>query len=282
MIKVMEQPTRVREEDATPPRVERDKAMSKVVEQSPRVREEAATPPSVDGDIIAKVPRFSKQECEADTPARKTRSQRRTLAQEVIYSFMKITSTPATPKNLASRKFPMKLLCKIAGAVLDGSTGELHEYRHLRINPQYRQVWGKSFGDEIGRFAQGIPNRVDGTDTMFFINENKIPNNRRRDVTYRQIVCDVRERKAEKNRTRLTVGGNRINYPGDAGTPTACLLTVKLLVNSVVSTAGAEFMTLHIKLFYLDTPLARYEYLRLKLSNLTKDIIEQFVLKVKK
>ena len=63
----------------------------------------------------------------------------------------------------------MKLLCKIAGAVLDASTGELLEYRNLRINPQYRQVWGKSFGNEIGRLAQGMPNRVDGTDTMFFI-----------------------------------------------------------------------------------------------------------------
>ena len=51
----------------------------------------------------------------------------------------------------------------------------------------------------------------------------------------------------KKNRTRLTVGGDRINYLGDVGTPTASLLTVKLLVNSVLSTAGAEFMTIDIK-----------------------------------
>ena len=105
---------------------------------------------------------------------------------------------------------------------------------------------GESFGGEIGRLAQGIPNRVEGTDTMFYINENEIPNNRQRNVMYGRIVCNVREGKSEKNTTRLTVGGNKINYPGDVGTPTACLLTVKLLVNSVVSTAGAEFMTLDI------------------------------------
>ena len=69
----------------------------------------------------------------------------------------------------------MKLLCKISGAFLDGSTGELLEDRHLRINPQYRQVWGKQFGNEIGRLVQGMPNRADETDTMFFIDENKIP-----------------------------------------------------------------------------------------------------------
>ena len=51
--KVVEQPTRVMEEDATLPWVERDKAMSKVVEQPPRMREEAATPPRVDCDRIA-------------------------------------------------------------------------------------------------------------------------------------------------------------------------------------------------------------------------------------
>ena len=61
----------------------------------------------------------------------------------------------------------MKLLCEILGAILDASTEELLEYRQLRINPQYRQVWGKSFGSKIGRLAQGIPNRVDGTDNMF-------------------------------------------------------------------------------------------------------------------
>ena len=210
------------------------------------MREEASTPPRMDCNRIVEFPRFRKQEYESDTPARNTRAQRRTLTQDVMYFGMNITSTPATPRNLASQKFPMKLLCKIAVAVLDGSTGELLEYRHLRINPQYRQLWGKSFGNEIGRLAQGMPNRFDGTDTMFFIDKNKIPKNRRRDVTYGRIICGVQEGKSEKNRIRLTVGVNQINYPGDVGTPTTCLLTVKLLVNSVVFTAEADFMTLDI------------------------------------
>ena len=95
------------------------------------------------------------------------------------------------------------------------------------------------------------------------------------------MVCDVREGKEEKNRIRLTVGVNIINYPGDVGTTTACLLIVKLLVNSVVSMAGAQFMTLDIQNFYLNIPLAGYEYLRLKLSNLPEDVIEQYGLKDK-
>ena len=48
-----------------------------------------------------------------------------------------------------------------------------------------------------------------------------------------------------------------------------------------MSTAGAEFTTLDIKNFYLNTPLARYEYLRLKLTNLPEDVIEEYGLKEK-
>ena len=140
-------------------------------------------------------------------------------------------------------------------------------------------MWEKSFGNEIGRLAQGMPRQVDGTNTLCFIDEEKIPRDRIKDVTYGRVVCDVREGKTEKKRTLLTVGGDRINYPGDVSTPTACLLIVKLLVNSVISTEGAEFMTLDMKNSYLNTPLAQYKYLRLKLSNFPDDVIEEYNLK---
>ena len=63
----------------------------------------------------------------------------------------------------------MKLLYEIAGAVLDGETGEMIEYCHLRISPRYRDVWGKLSGNEIGRLSQGMPGQIDGTNTLFFI-----------------------------------------------------------------------------------------------------------------
>ena len=40
-------------------------------------------------------------------------------------------------------------------------------------------------------------------------------------------------------------------------------------------------MTLDIKNFYLNTPLARYEYFRLKLSNFPDDVTEEYNLKEK-
>jgi hypothetical protein len=64
----------------------------------------------------------------------------------------------------------------------------------------------------------------------------------------------------------ITMGGNLINYPGDCRTPTADLLTVKLLLNSAISTLNAKFMTLDLEDFYLMTPMKLYEYFRMKLE----------------
>jgi hypothetical protein len=76
-------------------------------------------------------------------------------------------------------------------------------------------------------------------------------------------------------------GGDRVHYPGDAGTPTADQLTVKLLINSIISTAGAKFMTMDIKDFYLNTPMARYKYMRLRIADMPDDVIEHYNLRDK-
>ncbi len=81
-------------------------------------------------------------------------------------------------------------------------------------------------------------------------------------MTYGLITCLVQPEKIDKpNRTRLVAGGNRVHYPGNAGTSTANLLTVKLLLNSFISTPNAKFMTMDIKDFYLITPMGRFEYM---------------------
>ena len=74
--------------------------------------------------------------------------------------------------------------------------------------------------------------------------------------------------------TCLTVGGNLIVYPGDCGSPTVDLLTVKLLLNSVISTPNAKFMTIDIKDFYLNTLMDRFEYMKLKLRDLPKYFVK--------
>ena len=46
----------------------------------------------------------------------------------------------------------------------------------------------------------------------------------------------------------LVAGGDRDHYPFDTGTPTADLLTVKLLINSVISTPGLRFFAMDRKI----------------------------------
>ena len=94
-----------------------------------------------------------------------------------------------------------------------------------------------------------MPGRNEGTNTLSFIDKKDIPSTRWNDVAHSRIVCNVRLQNEEVNRTRLTFGGQNLDVPMDCGTPTASLLTIKLLLNSVISTPGARFMTLDIKDF---------------------------------
>ena len=171
-----------------------------------------------------------------------------------------------------------------AGPVLDAETGTELEHRQLHKHPNYKQVWDESYANELGRLCQGIgkspteptKKRVEGTDTFRPIKHNDIPLDRRMDVTYTRVVCEVRPQKAEPNRTRITIGGNRIAYPGDTGTKTGSLESVKLILNDTLSTPNAKFACFDISNFYLGTPLDRPEYVRIKLSDIPQEFIDEY------
>ena len=159
--------------------------------------------------------------------------------------------------------------------MLDEDTGELMEYRKIMRKPKYRQLYRNSYAKEIGRLAQDMPGLVEDTNTMFLIEKQYIPVNRWKDVTYGRVVVDYCPDKSDPYRTRLTVGGDRVNYPGYCGTSTVSLTTVKLLLNRIFSTINARFMTIDIKDFYLNTPVTRSEYIRLRFSNLPESVVQQ-------
>jgi hypothetical protein len=119
------------------------------------------------------------------------------------------------------------------------------------------------------------------TNTIQIIHQHEVPKERMKDVTYGQFVCTVRPEKAEPNRTRFTVGEDRINYPGKVAKFTADMLVAKMLFNSVISTKGARFMTMDISNFYLMTPLHRPEFIRMKLSDIPDKIIDEYKLRNK-
>ena len=124
----------------------------------------------------------------------------------------------------------------------------------------------------------GISNKIKGTNTMKFIPFKDIPVDRRKDITYGRIVVDYRPQKEEPYHTRLTVGGNRINYPTTVSSPTADISTIKLLLNSVISTPGESFCTMDISNFYLGTTMERSEYMTLPLHIIPQQYAKQYKL----
>ena len=123
----------------------------------------------------------------------------------------------------------------------------LQEFRHLIKGPD-KEIWTKSLANEFGRLAQGVSKRIEGTNTMYFIPKEEVPFKTKK-FTYSKIVCNIRPSKAETHRTRITVGGNLLDYAGTLATPNATITTAKYLFNSVVSTPAAKCVLADIKTF---------------------------------
>jgi len=130
--------------------------------------------------------------------------------------------------------------------IYNPDTGVNQTYDSLRRTDKAH--WERSFANEIGRLAQGVGERMkSGSDNMFFIPKSASPVNRK--VTYANPLCDYRPLKDGPYRIRLVVDGDRLNYDADTGAPTANLLDVKILLNSIISTPGARFASIDIKDF---------------------------------
>ena len=68
-------------------------------------------------------------------------------------------------------------------------------------DPKHAKVWSESLANEFGQLAQGVGGRVKGTNTIFFIQKDHIPIDRRKDVTYGSFVCELKPNKEEKHCT---------------------------------------------------------------------------------
>jgi hypothetical protein len=158
-------------------------------------------------------------------------------------------------------------------AVVHPVTGKEMEYSALMKDPHLQPLWTRGFGNECGRLSQGTRD-IPGTDTCFFIELKSIPKDRK--ITYGKIVCDYKPHKKEKERVRLTVGGDRLDYSGDVATSTADITTFKILINSTLSTEDAAMTMMDIKNYYIGTPLPRFEYMKMLLSRFPEEIIQKY------
>ncbi len=92
------------------------------------------------------------------------------------------------------------------------------------------------------------------------------------------VVCKVRPEKNNPNHIQITIGGNRICYPGNVGTNTASLELLKLLINSVLLQKDAHFSSIDPKNIYLDTPMPEPEYVCTKVLDIPQEFIDKYKL----
>ena len=136
----------------------------------------------------------------------------------------------------------------------------------------------QSCGNELGRLAQGIRG-IKGTDRISFIHHSDFPKDKK--DSYARIVFSIKQSKKETHITRITAGGNVLQCDGNTSAPTADLATLKLLINSVVSTSKAKFMKLDIKNYYLRTTLAEKQCIFIQADTAPEKIIQAYKLQSK-
>jgi hypothetical protein len=117
-----------------------------------------------------------------------------TLSEDL--GLLKFTSNPTRPmakftvmpQQMSMRGLLMAWFCEMANSVI-GEGGKLLEYKQLIANPKTQAKWTHSYGNKIGRPAQGMPGCNTGTNTIIFIRKNQVPTMRAKDVTYGLITC---------------------------------------------------------------------------------------------
>ena len=113
-----------------------------------------------------------------------------------------------------------------------------------------------------------------GTNTLFAIHIRNVPTNNT--AAHIRMVADFRPRKPDPHRIRITVGGSKISVDYDIRTPTADLSTAKILINSTLSTQGARWDRFDLMNMYLNKNLKDYENLRVHMSQIPEEFIQEY------
>jgi hypothetical protein len=166
LMEIYKQQARATRDAATAQRVLREQAQAERVVEEKCQQQQAATAPTVQAEDQAApaptfqvedenntatapqaIPQIAKDEYDSP-PSANTHQQRKvnTLMQDFMLQCMEIPGykAPFTPKQAASRKYPLQFLCNLAYAVLDDKTGNLLKYRHLMKHPKYKETCGQN------------------------------------------------------------------------------------------------------------------------------------------
>jgi hypothetical protein len=162
----------------------------------------------------------------------------------------------------------------MANEITHAVTGETLNLQKLILNPETRLDWQKGNYNEYVRLFQGHKGGVKGTDTCFFIEHEAVPKGQL--PTYVKFVCAYKPHKSDPHRVRMTLGGGRIEYPGEVAIKMADLVVTKSILNIVCSTKAALYINMDINSYYLGTPMERYEYVCIPISMVPDEIMDEY------
>ena len=100
-----------------------------------------------------------------------------------------------------------------------------------------------------------------GNKNIFFIPKSKVPSGI--NITYSNPVWDYCPQKYDPYRIILTIGGDKLNYSSDSGSPDTTLLEAKILFKRVISTPGSQFICAGIKDYFICLSMERFEYIKI-------------------
>jgi hypothetical protein len=182
----------------------------------------------------------------------------------------------ARPRRLST--LPSRLRAMAAMAVSDNFAGAASVVAQAPVAPltykaakkgPHRLKWERAESEEFTRLLE------DYGGTIKFIHESDKPHTRKASYYNPQVKIKVKNG-VEEFRVRGTYGGDKGDFVGDVTAWVADMTTLKLLLNATISEADTNFCCADIKDFYLGTPLAEKEYMRIRLDQIPLDIQERY------
>ena len=196
-------------------------------------------------------------------------------------AWARLASTPLTPsvfsephntRSIGWTRHVSHLSMALGATSLNlNADGSPLTYKTARAGPD-RAQWYAAEDVEISRLLDTV--------TMRPMLRATQPTDRRRDTTYYNPKPKEKlglDNLSKLYRIRGTIGGDRIHYSGDTKANTAAMPVVKMLLQSTIS-EDAQWMTIDIKDFYLNTLLPRSEYLSIPLKFLSSAILDKYSL----
>ena len=185
-------------------------------------------------------------------PLHPRRSARLTIAATAVAPPDSASTPPGHPTrslNLDENGAPLRYNTAVKGPDrLDWITADADEFRRLFV-----------------------------TRTWHAIYHHQQPLERRGDTTYynRKPKEKLRDDGTIDRRIRGTLGGDKVHYPFDAAARTAELELVKVLLQSTMAD-DADWFTIDLKDFYLNSDLPRPEYVRIPIAQIQQCIIDEY------